>query len=86
VAAPAAAGLTTPVYEAHGVDDKFGVFPVTIIEAATEADAIRKAEQDEQLRGYWCPIKLFQVPFYHTGLRAWREDELRFVADVRFFR
>jgi hypothetical protein len=70
------------VYEAHGVDEEWGVFPITIIEAATDEEAIRKAQRDRDLPGWKCPIKLFEVPFYHTGSRPWRQDDLRFVADI----
>jgi hypothetical protein len=70
------------VYEAHGVSETVGVFLITIIKAATDEEAIRKAQHDRDLPGWKCPIKLFEVPFFYTGLRAWEKDEMRFVADI----
>ena len=72
-----------PISEAHGVEREI-VFPITIIEATSDGEAIRKALQDRHLQRRDCPIKLYQIPFYHTGLRAWRDDEMRFVADLEF--
>jgi hypothetical protein len=38
-----------PVYEAHGVNDKCGLFPITIIEAASDGEAIRDAQCNRDL-------------------------------------
>ena len=70
------------IYEAHGVQGDI-VFPITIIEAASDSEAIDKALQDRHLQRHTCPIKLYEVPYFHTGLRAWNEDEMRFVADIK---
>jgi hypothetical protein len=74
--------IAVPVYEAHGVSDIVGVFPITIIEAASDGETIRGAQCNRDLCGWNCPVKLYEVPFFHTGLRAWHEDEMRFVADI----
>ena len=68
-------------YVAHGVDGEI-VFPIEVIEAETDAEAIDKAHQSLYLKRRTCPLKLYQVPYYKTGMQAWREDDMRFVVDI----
>jgi len=68
-------------YQAHGVEGEY-TFPIKVIEAESDAEAIEKVYESLYLKLRTCPIKLYQVPYYKSEMRAWREDEMRFVIDI----
>jgi len=77
-----------PVYEIHGIgvfnkDRGPQIFPIDIVRARSDraASAIAKGKA-AMLRGWDRFFKLYRVPYYHTGLRAWRDDELTLVCDL----
>jgi hypothetical protein len=45
------------------------VFLIDIIEAETDPEAIEKAHQSRDLKRRTCPIELYEIPYYKTGLR-----------------
>lgn len=71
-------------YQAHGVEGAH-TFPIEVIEAESDAEAIEKVYESLYLKRRTCPIKLYHVPYYKTGMKAWSENEMRFVTDIDMF-
>ena len=74
------------VYEVCGIYEAVNgpaIFPIDIVEAVDVEQALEAvARKIVQLRP-WSPVlKLYRVPFFKTGTKPWRDDEIEFVCDI----